>query len=153
MPPHGRNGDVLTMDEMKNYEFLTGDVNPRKYGGIWYKRLNNSQRDIDITMGGKRFVVPVSDYKLIETINFPEATGEKINGKEYYGQVVYIDLTAEAWSKNIVSALDCIGWNDANEPLTETMILDAIMCYMGGDREMERTSNNYNEMLKELKGY
>jgi len=138
---------------MKTYEFLTGDVNHRKYGGIWYKRLNNSQRDIDITMGGKRFVVPVSDYNLIETINFPEATGEKINGKIYYGQVVYIDLTNEAWSKNIVSALDCIGWDDANEPLTETMILDAIMCYMGGDRETERTSNNYNKMLKELKGH
>ncbi len=141
------------MDEMKRYEFLTGDVNHRLYGGMWYKRLNNSNCDIDITTNGKRYVVPVSDYNLIETINFPEATNEKIDGKNYYGQIVYIDLCNEAWRKNILPALDCIGWNGKNEPLTETLILDAIMCYMSGDREFERTSNNYYEMLRELKNY
>jgi hypothetical protein len=141
----------MKLPEHKAYHFLAGDVNHRQYGGTWYKKLGNSNCDIDITMNGKRFVVPVSDYHVLEMINFPDATGEQYQGHNYVGTVSYIDLCCEAWRKNIIRALDCCGWIDENTPLTETMILEAVHSYMGGDKERVDSSNNYYELLSELK--
>ena len=140
----------VNYNEKNGWKFLTGDVNHRKYGGIWYKPTDEKKVGIDITMGGKRFVVPVCSYYILEMVNFPDATGEKIAGKTYYGSVSSIDLTNEAWRQNIVRALDCYGWNNPGEPLTEQMILESVYGYMGGDKETERTSNNYYKLLNAL---
>ena len=142
---------MTTLPEHKTYHWLTGDVNHRQYGGTWFKRLGNSDCSIDITMNGKRFVVPVSDYHVLEMINFPDATGEQYNGHNYVGKVSYIDLCCEAWRKEIDRALTSIGWDSKQEPLTETLILDAITSYMGGDEVETNSSNNYYELLSQLK--
>lgn len=125
-----RRGIAVPSGKMQRFEFLTGDVNWKDYGGVWYRRI-----DPHI-------------YYLIEFINFPNATGELYNGNKYVVTGEIIDLNpGTPWYKEIPNATRSYDISDTNELLT----LEAVHGYMGGDREFAISGNNAEQLLADAK--
>ena len=118
----------------KNFQFLTGDVNWKDYGGKWFREIDPHE------------------YYIIEFINWENATGEEFNhGNRYYVEGRLIDLSpGSSWHKNIKNALESYGI-EKGEELTEIMILEAVDGYMGGDRVYEELGNNAEKLLADCK--
>jgi hypothetical protein len=119
---------------MSTYQFLTGDVNWKDYGGIWYRRIDPHM------------------YYLIEFINFEDATGELLDGKyKYIVEGKFIDLTpGSPWHKQIPNALRCVG-ESIDRVTDELQLLEAVNGYMGGDKEFELYGNNAEQLVADAK--
>lgn len=120
--------------DMRRFETLTGDVNWREYGAVWYRRTEPHI------------------YYLIEFINFLDATNELYNGKYKYvvtGSV--IDLSpGSAWHNQIQHALPVVG-KTISGVRNELEILDAVNIYMGGDNIFTLYGNNADQLMREAK--
>ena len=116
---------------MGRFEFLTGDVNWKDYGGKWYRRTGDHE------------------YYVIEFINWEDATGEPHPQGKYCVEVSSVDLSSgSAWSRNIPNALRCCG---ISRPHNEVEVLEAVHCYMGGDRDLLSFGNNADRLLADAK--
>lgn len=125
-----RRGGSTPQGRMQRFEFLTGDVNWKDYGGIWYRRTEPHI------------------YYLIEFINFPNATGELYNGNKYVVTGEIIDLNSGTpWYREIPNATRSYDISDSNE----LQVLEAVHGYMGGDREFVLTGNNADQLLADAK--
>lgn len=129
-----RRGGIQSGGKMSRFEFLTGDVNWKDYGGKWYRRIDPHM------------------YYLIEFINFLDATNELYDGKyKYVVTGEFIDLTpGSPWHKQIPNALSCYG-ESAETVTSELQILEAVHGYMGGDKEFLLTGNNADQMVADAK--
>ena len=144
------------IEEMKSFRWLSGDVNWVNYGGKWYKRVEVS-RFVD-----RIWKVRLNSYHIIEFINFEDATGELYYGKYPYTiEVSYIDLAFTPWHSQIGSALKCVGEEKYIPNLisgkaemmfkSDLPILEAVHCYMGGDRVWNDYGKNAYELLESAK--
>lgn len=119
----------------KKFEFLTGDVDWKDYGGKWFRMLDPHV------------------YYVIEFINWEDATGKERHpsGNKYYVQCNVIDLSpGSPWHKQIPNALKSAGW-EHEKNIDEVMVLEAVEQYMGGDREYEKLGNNAEKLLADCK--
>jgi len=117
---------------MKNFEFLSGDLDWKDYGGKWYRHIGDDA------------------YYLIEFINWPDATGELYHGHKYVVIGKVIDLKpGSPWHREIPGALRCCGLT--RKQATDEMILDAVDCSMGGDDIFLLHGNNANQLLADAK--
>jgi hypothetical protein len=129
-----RRGIASPETKMMRYEFLSGDVNWRTYGGKWYRRIDPHM------------------YYVIEFINFLDATNELYDGKyKYVVTGEFVDLTpGSPWHKQIPNALAVVG-ETPGSVASELQLLEAVHIYMGGDKEFELFGNNADQLLAEAK--
>ena len=125
---------------MQRWYFLNGDVSWRQYGAKWYTRMAKGE------------------YKVLEFINFEDATGEKYTPDRHHPEdkFTYVaevkDLYFEYYSqKEIGQALDCCTWNNGKP--TPLQQVDAMNSYGYGDQVWFGWSNNAYKLLQEAKSY
>ena len=121
---------------MQRWYFLTGDSNWRQYGGKWYTKVEKGC------------------YKVLELINYEEATGEKYSSKAdkftYVAEVkeIYFEWYSE---KDIDHAIGCCGIeSNCISPLTQ---LEAMHDYGYGDHVWTGWGNNIYKLLLEAKSH
>lgn len=91
-----------------NFQFLVGDLNWQEYGGKWISpELNNGDWPY---------------WLVIEFINFLDATGELLDGKEYVVEISAVSPEA-AGKEQLQRALDCYGWDNAPSKIMEVEAL------------------------------
>ena len=125
-----KTSDNRKQIEIKNYQFLTGDINFKEYGGQWYRCTGDKE------------------YYVIESVNMENATGDISNGK-YLFTVYSIDMD-NLTEKEIKDALSCHGCED-EEGLNELIIMEACVSYGHADIITNEYSNNFWKTFKELK--
>ncbi len=125
-----KESDDRIKSEMKNYQFLTGDINFREYGGKWYRCTGDKE------------------YYVIESVNMEDTIGDISNGK-YLFTVYSIDMD-NLTEKEIKDALSCYGWENEKD-LNELMIMEACVSYGHADIITNEYSNNFWKTFKELK--
>ncbi len=117
------------------FQFLTGDVDWKSYGGKWIsKKLNNGDFDY---------------WLVLDFINMEEATGETIPDGKY---VVSIQAVSpqEAGDKNLKSAFECIGVYPG-EGATDLQKVLALAEYGVYAVLWSKSGNNYKKLLKEAR--
>jgi hypothetical protein len=131
----------------KKWQFLTGDVNWRDYGGKWYRVVDHSNK-VD-----PKWHAPLNAYHVLEFYNLEEATGDynKKQGK-YLVKVDLIDLGYDAWRDRIPDALKTSGTSTGNlmkmtMQQRELHILEAMTYYSGGDRVYNTIGNNARKVM------
>lgn len=121
------------------WQFLTGDVNWREYGGTWYKQ-DDYDKDVFYT---------------VQFINFVETTGEYYNGVKYVVIIATVDIGI--WDdSDIKSALSVIGMtmddlnamseNDRIPTLVEVLLENGY-----ADQDEVLYSDNAYKLLREAK--
>lgn len=113
---------------MKKFQWLTGDVNYREYGGKWYR-----QDDKDL-------------YTVIEMTNMEEACGDISNGR-YLATVQ--EITTDDPGTN-AAAMDFAGMTESDVKEYPLLLVEALSSY-GGDEMWSDFSNNFYELLAEAK--
>lgn len=115
---------------MKNFRFLTGDVNYTTYGGKWYRKIDSNDSIV---------------YHVIELINMIEATGEE-DQDTYNVSLQEIDLS----TCDIASALKCCSYeNESN--LSELIIVESISSYGSWAPMGSWEGNNYKILLQKAR--
>ena len=125
---------------MQRWYYLNGDVNWGQYGGKWYTRLGKGE------------------YKVLEFINYEDATGEKYipdwhHPEDKFTYVAEVkDLYFKCYSqKQIDDAFSCCGW--VKDEITPLQQLDAMHSYGYGDSLWTGWSNNAYKLLQEAKSH
>ena len=117
---------------MKNFQFLSGDINWQTYGAKWYKQVDDTT------------------YHIIELINMWDATGEEDQDK-YAIELVEIDLS-NYFEKQLDEAISCCGWSDEQiDNMTPLMLLESCHDYGYGAPMGFWSGNNYSKLLKSAK--
>jgi len=131
------------------WKFLSGDVNWRDYGGMWYRVVDPSNR-ID-----PQWNCPLNAYHLLKFVNLEDAVGDYDKKKGKYLVIVeVIDLGYDAWRDRIPDALRVVGQTIAGIKMLpmverEKMILEAMEAYSGGDKVFSNIGNNARALMTE----
>jgi len=112
------------------FHWLTGDVNFREYGGIWYR------------------VDSDTEFTVIEMVNMEDATGDVSNGK-YMAIISEVDITDPV--KN-ASALKCCGYTILDAMNNIQMLIESIVAY-GPNHLTSMTGNNFYKLFTSAKHY
>jgi len=122
---------TLKMDH--KFHFLTGDVNWKDYGGVWYRYDG------------------VLCYTIIEFHNMQDCCGDVSDGK-YLVTIGTIDLSAISYAE-IARACKTIGITVEEAMKDQLMLLEACNAYGFSDRISYQYGNNYKKLMSWAKSY
>ena len=117
-------------DKMSKWQFLTGDVNYKDYGGKWYRQVKGEI------------------YHIVELVNIEEATGKSVTDKYFVNlQEIDLDLISQ---KDLKSAIESCELQEDIE-ITPIITIDILSAYGRYTPMGNWEGNNYREVIKQAK--